>query len=84
MKVTDILRDDISYTGIPVITADLEIGGRNTGNLIYLAREEAYKLASENTSQYVVVDAAVGIGCPVISSLAGADILIIVVEPSPS
>jgi len=66
-------------TGIDVVTADLEVSGRNTGHLVYMAREFAKSLNPE----IIVVDAAAGIGCPVISSLVGAAHLVVVVEPTP-
>lgn len=74
---------DESVAGPIVVTADLEVGGRNTGDLVYLAKEEGRRLAQELRAKYVVVDAAAGIGCPVISSLAGADLLLLVTEPTP-
>ncbi len=64
---------------VEVITADLEVSGRNTGHLVYLAREKAKQVGKE----YVVIDAAPGIGCPVISSIVGANLLVICVEPTP-
>ena len=82
-KTTGIIHGDISGTGVPVVTADLEVGGRNTGELVYLAKEEAHKIAFESKAEHIVIDAAAGIGCPVVSSLAGANILILVVEPTP-
>lgn len=80
---TGVVRGDLSSTGVPVVTADLEVGGRNTGELVYHAKEEAYRLAEKMNARYIVVDSAPGIGCPVISSLAGANILVVVVEPTP-
>ena len=45
--------------------------------------EEARKLAEKLGKRFIVIDSAPGIGCPVVSSLSGADILIVVVEPIP-
>ena len=70
-------------SGVYVVMGDLEVGGRNTGHVVYLARNEAKKMASEKRKSHVIVDAAPGIGCPVISSVSGSDLLIIVVEPTP-
>jgi len=69
--------------GVPVVTGDLEVGQRNLGHLVYEAKKVAKKVAEEVNSKHIIVDAAAGIGCPVISSLAGADVLLIVVEPTP-
>ena len=69
--------------GVKAAAGDLEIGGRNTGELVYLVREEANELARGDQVKNIVIDSAPGIGCPVISSLSGADLLIIVVEPTP-
>jgi len=70
-------------SGITALTGDLEIGGRNSGELVYLLRRKAEELASRKRASRIVIDSAPGIGCPVISSLSGADLLIIVVEPIP-
>lgn len=67
--------------GPEVVTADLAVSGRNTGHLVYEARERAKNLKKE--LEYIIVDAAPGIGCPVISSIVGANLLIICVEPTP-
>ncbi|WFO75023.1 P-loop NTPase [Desulfurococcaceae archaeon MEX13E-LK6-19] len=80
---TGVVRIDVSRVGVPVVTADLVVGGRNTGELVYKAKEEASRLAYENKADVIVVDAAAGIGCPVISSIAGSDVLLVVVEPVP-
>ena len=72
-----------SASGIHVVMGDLEVGGRNTGHIVYAVREDAKKLAGRLGKRFVIVDAAPGIGCPVVSSLSGADVLLIVVEPTP-
>lgn len=71
-----------TVVGVKTVTGDLEIGGRNTGELVYLVREEAKEFAIKDHVNNIVIDSAPGIGCPVISSLSGADLLIIVVEPT--
>lgn len=72
----------ISMADIPVVTGDLNIGERNMGHVVYEAKESAKELARDFQSKYIVVDAAPGIGCTVISSLAGADVLLVVSEPT--
>lgn len=70
--------------GIPVVTGELELGEGNSGRLVYELKRRAYRMASERGAKFRVVDAAPGIGCPVVSSIAGSDILIVVVEPTPT
>ncbi len=65
-----------------VVTGDLELGGRNSGEIVYRAKSLAHRLCKELNNDLVIVDAAPGIACPVISSLAGADYLIIITEPT--
>lgn len=72
-----------SASGIHVVMGDLEIGGRNTGHIVYAVRKDAKRLAEQLRKEIIVIDAAPGIGCPVVSSLSGADVLLIVVEPTP-
>ena len=72
-----------TMAGVKTTTGDLEIGGRNTGELVYLVREEAKEFARKDHVKNIIIDSAPGIGCPVISSLSGAELLIIVVEPTP-
>ena len=71
-----------TMAGVKTTTGDLEIGGRNTGELVYLVREEAKEFARKDHVKNIIIDSAPGIGCPVISSLSGAELLIIVVEPT--
>ncbi|NPA22917.1 MAG: (4Fe-4S)-binding protein [Crenarchaeota archaeon] len=70
----------VTRHGARIVTSDLEVSGRNTGHLVYLAREKAKQVGNV---EYIVIDAAPGIGCPVISSIVGANLLIICVEPTP-
>ncbi|RLE71488.1 MAG: hypothetical protein DRJ37_04880, partial [Thermoprotei archaeon] len=68
-----------SKSGVLVVTGDLDVGEKNSGLLVYNLKNRA----REYNAEVIVIDAAPGIGCPVISSLAGASLLIVVVEPSP-
>ena len=49
-----------------------------------LVRNEARSVAEERGLPLVIVDGSPGIGCPVISSLAGADLVLAVTEPTVS
>lgn len=81
-KTGEVYASETGY-GVPVVTGELELGAGNSGRLVYELKERAYKMASENRVPYIIVDAAPGIGCPVVSSIAGSDLLVIVVEPTP-
>jgi len=62
-----------------VITGELEIGRKHSGKLVDILKN----VARDNIKNgIIIVDAAAGTGCPVISSIAGSDYLVIVVEPT--
>ena len=67
--------------GMRIISGELDVGMSNSGRLVYELKSLARKLY--RNSELFVVDAVAGIGCPVISSIVGADLLIIVMEPTP-
>lgn len=62
--------------------AELFPGKENSGKLVTLIKQQAKLLAEDNHSQALIVDGPPGIGCPVISACAGADLGFIVTEPS--
>jgi len=66
----------------PMAHAHLHIGAENSGKLVSLVRRQAKELAQQNAKEYVLVDGPPGIGCPVIAALTGADVAVIVVEPT--
>lgn len=68
----------------PFVHACLGPGEENSGKLVSVVRREARKIATRDGLQYIVVDGPPGIGCPVISSIAGADLAVIVTEPTVS
>ena len=65
----------------PVITGELEVGRKHSGKLVDILRNKAKEMYRDAALN--VIDAAAGIGCPVISSIVGADHLILVIEPTP-
>ncbi len=69
--------------GQPMVTAQLELGEHNSGLLVSQVRIRAHEAAISDGAELVLVDGAPGIGCPVISSLVGADAALVVVEPTP-
>jgi len=68
--------------GPALVYAELEPGEDTSGKLVRVVRDRAGQLASD--ASVIVVDSAPGIGCPVIASLSGVDLVIIVVEASAS
>jgi MinD superfamily P-loop ATPase len=68
----------------PLVHAQLGIAQENSGKLVALVRQQARKIAEEKGLSFIITDGPPGIGCPVISSLSGADIALLVTEPTPS
>ncbi len=62
--------------------AELFPGRENSGKLVTLIKQQARLFASENHLPLMIIDGPPGIGCPVISACAGADLGLIVTEPS--
>jgi MinD superfamily P-loop ATPase len=65
----------------PLFHAELFPGKENSGKLVTLIKQQARLYAQENHSQLVIIDGPPGIGCPVISACAGADLGLLVTEP---
>ncbi|MBU2466815.1 MAG: ATP-binding protein, partial [Bacteroidetes bacterium] len=74
----------IARTGDPMAHARLDPGADNSGKLVAKVKTEAKKLAERYQRDFILVDGAPGIGCPVVSSLAGANYVALVTEPSAS
>jgi MinD superfamily P-loop ATPase len=68
----------------PMVHARLGIAAENSGKLVSTVRAAARRLAIESGSRLILVDGPPGIGCPVISSITGADAVLVVTEPSVS
>ncbi len=70
--------------GNQLVHARLKSGADNSGKLVAKVKKEAQRLAKEQNKQYILVDGSPGIGCPVVSSLSGADYVVLVTEPTVS
>jgi MinD superfamily P-loop ATPase len=70
-----------SRTG-PLFHAHLRPAQENSGRLVTLVKQQARLLALDEDYDLVVVDGPPGIGCPVISAVSGADVALIVAEPT--
>ena len=68
----------------PLFHAALHPGQDNSGKLVTLVKQHARLLALDDNRDLVLVDGQPGIGCPVISAVSGADLALIVAEPSRS
>ena len=68
----------------PMLHARLEPAQENSGRLVALLRQEARRVADTSGACQVLIDGPPGTGCPVISSLTGADYAVMVTEPTQS
>lgn len=67
-----------------LVHARLGITQENSGKLVALVRQQARQIAEKNGFSCIISDGPPGIGCPVISSLSGASLALIVTEPTMS
>jgi MinD superfamily P-loop ATPase len=66
----------------PMVHASLGVAEENSGKLVSTVRQEARRLAELRGLELVIVDGSPGIGCPVIASISGASLVLIVTEPT--
>jgi len=64
--------------------AMLSPGEANSGKLVTLVRKNAKVLAEKEDSDLIMIDGPPGIGCPVIASVTGVDVGLVVTEPTMS
>lgn len=69
---------------IPLFHAVLRPGEENSGKLVAQVKNAARQKAHEDGYPLLISDGSPGIGCPVISSLVEANLVVIVAEPSVS
>lgn len=67
-----------------MVHARLDIGAENSGKLVAKVKSEAKNQAEIQGKAFVIVDGSPGIGCPVVSSLSGANYVVLVTEPTVS
>jgi len=68
----------------PMVHAHLGVAAENSGKLVSTVREQALALAVEKQIPLIISDGPPGIGCPVIASLSGVSLALVVTEPSVS
>ena len=66
----------------PMVHAKLGVAEENSGKLVSIVRTQAKALAEERGYDLVLIDGSPGIGCPVIASITGADLVLVVTEPT--
>ncbi len=66
----------------PMVHAKLGVAEENSGKLVTLIRREAKQIAEQQKRDLLIIDGSPGIGCPVIASVTGADLVLVVTEPT--
>jgi MinD superfamily P-loop ATPase len=66
----------------PLVHARLGAAQENSGKLVAQVRQRAKQIAQEQGLDFIISDGPPGIGCPVISSLSGAGLALLVTEPT--
>jgi MinD superfamily P-loop ATPase len=68
----------------PMVHARLGVAAENSGKLVTLVRNEARRIAAYRHKDFILIDGPPGIGCPVIASVTGASLALVVTEPTVS
>ncbi|HIP89890.1 MAG TPA: 4Fe-4S dicluster domain-containing protein [Thermococcus paralvinellae] len=79
-----VIRKTTTKHGFPLISAQLDVGRPNSGKLVTKEKEWAKRIMEERGIDHMIVDSAAGIGCQVIASISGTDVVILVAEPTPA
>lgn len=66
----------------PMVHAKLGVAEENSGKLVSLVRRQAKQIAEDRKLDMLLIDGSPGIGCPVIASITGADLVLVVTEPT--
>ncbi|NLV73975.1 MAG: P-loop NTPase [Chloroflexi bacterium] len=64
--------------------ARLEAGAENSGKMVSTLRQQALFRSHEEQADWIIVDGGPGTGCPVIAAVTGADLAVLVSEPTVS
>jgi len=78
-KAGDIYTSNIK-NNTKMVHAKLGFGAENSGKLVAKVKQNAKIMALNGDIKYVITDGSPGIGCPVISSLSGANLVVLVTE----
>jgi len=66
----------------PMVHARLHVAEENSGKLVSSVRTRAREVGESNGLDLTIIDGAPGIGCPVIASVTGTSLVLIVTEPT--
>ncbi len=70
--------------GIELVSGELRLGQLASGEIVAETRKDSEEVARKRKSDFIIVDSAAGVGCPVIASIQGSDFVVAVTEPTPS
>jgi MinD superfamily P-loop ATPase len=68
----------------PMVHARLGVAEENSGKLVFTVRSKAAELAEGAGKELIIGDGPPGTGCPVIASLTGVNLAVIITEPTVS
>jgi MinD superfamily P-loop ATPase len=66
----------------PMAHAVLNTAEEASGKLVTVVRNNASDIAKQKKKELILIDGPPGIGCPVIASITGVDLVLIVTEPT--
>jgi MinD superfamily P-loop ATPase len=67
-----------------MVHARLGIAQENSGKLVTKLREIAKEIAEMNGADFIIIDGPPGVGCPVMASMTGVDLVLAITEPTVS
>jgi len=67
-----------------IVSGQLKVGESGSGNVVEVVKEKAKNIAKKIKADFILIDSAAGIGCPVIASVRESDFVIAITEPTPS
>jgi MinD superfamily P-loop ATPase len=68
--------------GSTMVHATMEVGAENSGKLVAKVKREARENAEKDGLHCIIIDGSPGLGCPVVASLGGASLVVLVTEPT--
>ncbi len=68
----------------PMVHARLGAAAGNSGKLVSTVRTEAQQVAARSQESVMVIDGPPGVGCPVIASVTGTSLVLVITEPTVS